>query len=133
MSVPSSPTCRNTWLLFCISADHVGFILGDDKQHSIALFHVNNNTRESSEIFSRAEEILHGHAISNERIHRHSSWGVSVAGAIQSEGERGGYTPVALGMHGSQEKGLLKDYILAGGTTTKLIGKIEKTALWCCP
>jgi hypothetical protein len=36
-------------------------------------------------------------------------------------------------MHGNREKGLMKDYIMAGGTTAKLIGKIEKTALWCCP
>lgn len=115
------------------AVDHVGFILADDKQHSITLFHVNNNTRESDEIFTRAEEILHGHAIGNERIQRHSTWGVSVAGAIESEGTRGGYAAVALGMHGSREKGLLKDYIIAGGTTAKLIGRIEKTALWCCP
>lgn len=59
--------------------------------------------------------------------------GVSVAGAIENEAEKGGYAAVALGMHGSREKGLFKDYILAGGTTAKLIGKLEKTALWCCP
>lgn len=116
------------------AVDHVGFILSNEIQHGITLFHVNNNTsRESAEIFARAEEILHGHTIGNERIRRRSTWGVSVAGAIQNEGEKGGYAAVALGMHGSHEKGLLKDYILAGGTTAKLINKIQKTALWCCP
>jgi hypothetical protein len=118
----------------CRAVDHVGFILSRENQHGITLLHVNNGTnRESTEIFARAEEILHGHNIGNERIRRRSTWGVSVAGAIQSEGERDGYAAVALGMHGSREKGLLKDYILAGGTTANLINKIEKTALWCCP
>ncbi len=116
------------------AVDHVGFILSSEAQHSITLFHVNNSTAsESTEIFAKAEEILRDHTIGDERILRRSTWGVSVAGAIQSEGEKGGYAAVALGMHGSREKGLLKDFILAGGTTAKLIGKIEKTALWCCP
>ncbi len=116
------------------AVDHVGFILAGENQHSITLMHVNNNTTcESAEIFARAEAILHGHNIGDERIHHRSTRGVSVAGAIQSEGEKGGYAAVALGMHGSLEKGLLKDYILAGGTTAKLIGRMEKTALWCCP
>ncbi len=136
----SEPGRKN--ILLCVdgsanayrAVDHVGFILSSEAQHSITLFHVNNSTaRESTEIFARAEEILHGHTIGDERIRRRSTWGVSVAGAIQSEGKKGGYAAVALGMHGSREKGLLKDYILAGGTTAKLIGKIEKTALWCCP
>jgi hypothetical protein len=116
------------------AVDHVGFILSGEDQHSITLLHVNNNTtRESAEIFTRAEEILHGHNIGDERLRRNSTWGLSVSRTIQSEAAKGGYAAVALGMHGSREKGLLKDYILAGGTTAKLIGKIEKTALWCCP
>jgi hypothetical protein len=136
----SEPGRKN--VLLCIdgsdnayrAVDHVGFILSTENQHSITLFHVNNGTtRESSGIFTRAEEILHGHAIGDERINRTSTWGVSVAGAIQNKGEKGGYAAIALGMHGSLAKGLLKDYIIAGGTTAKLIRKIEKTALWCCP
>ena len=116
------------------AVDHVGFILNNQQQHEITLLHVNNgDRRESKKIFSRCEEILHGHGIGDERINRNSTWGVSVAGVIQSESEKGGYAAVALGMHGNREKGLLKDFILAGGTTAKLIGKIEKTALWCCP
>jgi hypothetical protein len=116
------------------AVDHVGFILNDQQQHGITLLHVNNGTdRESKEIFTRCEEILHGHGISDEHIKRNSTWGVSVAGVIRNESEKGGYAAIAVGMHGIREKGLLKDHIIAGGTTAKLIGKIEKTALWCCP
>jgi hypothetical protein len=136
----SDPDRKN--ILLCVdgsensyrAVDHVGFILSTENQHRITLFHVNNNTtRGSSEIFTRAEAILHGHMINNERIRRAGTWGISVAGAIQNEGEKGGYAAIALGMHGNLARGFLKDYIIAGGTTAKLIQKIEKTALWCCP
>lgn len=136
----SHPGRRN--VLVCVdgsenayrAVDHVGFILSDQQQHGITLLHVNNGDgRETKEIFTRSEEILHGHGIGEERMKRNSKWGVSVAGVIQSESEKGGYAAVALGMHGNREKGLLKDFIMAGGTTAKLIGKIKKTALWCCP
>lgn len=136
----SAPSRKN--VLLCVdgsdnafrAVDHVGFVLATEKQHAITLFHVHNTTTvESDAIFARAKEILNGHNIGNDRIRCTSTWGMSVAGAIQSEGEKSGYAAIALGMHGTREKGLLKDYILAGGTMAKLIGKVEKTALWCCP
>jgi hypothetical protein len=39
---------------------------------------------------------------------------------------------VAVGLHGL-EHGVMKEFNLVGGTTSKLIYKLEKTALWCCP
>lgn len=116
------------------AADHVGYILSGQKQHNITLFHVKNGTgTDPGEIFTRAESILREHQIGEDRITREVAWGVTAAGAIQSESAKGGYAVVALGMHGGKDKGLLNDYIQAGGTTAKLISKIEKTALWCCP
>lgn len=115
------------------AADHVGYILSAQEQHTITLFHFDNNIGEDSgKIFRRAESILHEHGVGNERINRISTWGLSIPGSILSETEKGGYAAVAVGLHG-QEHSLMKDYNLAGGTTSKLINKIEKTALWCCP
>ncbi len=116
------------------AADHVGYILSNQKQHSITLFHVKSGAGAAAdEIFSRAETILHEHNIGADRISRNVAWGVTVAGAIQSESAKGGYAAVALGLRGGKDKGLLENYIQAGGTTAKLISKIEKAALWCCP
>jgi hypothetical protein len=116
------------------AVDHVGYILSNQRQHNITLFHVKTGAGTAAdEIFTRAEGILHEHNIGVERISRNIAWGVTVAGAIQSESSKGGYAAVALGMHSGKDQGLLQNYIQAGGTTAKLISKIEKAALWCCP
>ena len=115
------------------AADHVGFILSDQDQHKITLFHVESGTsKESEKIFQRAEAILNEHKIGAERILRNSTRGVSVPRTILSEIEKSNYAVVALGMLG-QGQGLLRDLNLAGGTALKLISKIEKVSLWCCP
>ncbi len=115
------------------AADHVGYILAAQDHHTITLFNVGQSIgTDSAEVFQRAEAILHEHGIGSERINRNSTWGLSVPGAIRSEAEKGGYAAVAVGLHG-QEHGLMKDFNITGGTTSKLINKLEKTALWCCP
>ncbi len=115
------------------AADHVGYILAAQDHHAITLFHVGKSIgTDSGEVFQRAETLLHEHGIGSERIGRNSTWGLSVSGAIRSEAENGGYAAVAVGLHG-QEHGLMKDFNVTGGTTSKLINKLEKTALWCCP
>ncbi|MGB3209161.1 MAG: hypothetical protein WBB19_00505 [Desulforhopalus sp.] len=115
------------------AADHVGYILSAQDHHTITLFHVGNGIGgDSSKIFQRAESILHEHKVGSERIDRKTSWGLSIPGSILSEAEKGNYAAVAVGLHG-QEHGPMKDFNMVGGTTSKLINKLEKTALWCCP
>jgi hypothetical protein len=115
------------------AADHVGFILAAQDHHAITLFHVDSALGgQADEIFQRAEAILEGHGVAQARISRNSTWNISIPGAILSEAEKGGYAAVAVGLHG-QEHGLMKDFNMAGGTTAKLLNKVEKTALWCCP
>jgi hypothetical protein len=116
------------------AVDHVGYILSAQDQHTITLFHVENAAeKQSDKIYQRAEAILLGHNIGAERINRNSAWGVSVPRSILGEIEKGGYAAVAVGMCGQKKQGLLKDLHLAGGTTVKLVSKIEKASLWCCP
>lgn len=116
------------------AADHVGYILADQPQQQITLFHVQNvkDYNDPAEIFGRAEEILNSYGIAGDRIRRESSWGLTVAGAIESEVERGGYAAVAVGLHGERQ-GQAKTTRLSGGITAKLISKVEKVSLWCCP
>jgi hypothetical protein len=115
------------------AADHVGFILAAQDHHTITLFHVGNALgAEAEEIFQRAKTILQGHGVSDARINRNATWNLSVPGAILSEAAKGSYAAVAVGLHG-QEHGLMKDFNMAGGITSKLINKLEKTALWCVP
>jgi len=116
------------------AADHVGYILADQPQQQITLFHVQNvkDYNDPAEIFVRAEEILKGYGIGSDRLRRESSWGMTVAGAIESEVERGGYAAVAVGLHGERQ-GQAKSTRISGGITAKLISKVEKASLWCCP
>ncbi len=114
------------------AVDHVGYILADQDQHAVTLFHVENGARSNSdELFAQATKILNEHGVRDDRIDRQCTWGLSVPGSILGESVKGGYAAVAVGLHG-QEHGLLKEINLAGGTTAKLISKIEKAALWCC-
>ena len=116
------------------AADHIGYVLSAQDQHTITLFHVENSTStlSSEEIFQQAEQILEGHAIKRDRINTQSSWGLSVPGTILSKLQKGEYAAVAVGLHG-QSNNVLKNFNLAGGTTSKLINRVEKTSLWCCP
>lgn len=115
------------------ATDHVGFLLANQPQHMITLFHVQNvkDFNIPGELFSRAEKILQGHGVAGERIRRDSCWGLTVAGAIESEAERGNYAAVAVGMHGERRQPGKAE--LAGGVTARLISKVERAALWCCP
>jgi hypothetical protein len=116
------------------TVDHVGYILAGQGHQKITLFHVETGTgAESAAIFSRAESLLHGHAINDDRISRKAARGLSVAGTIHSEIEKGSYAAVALGLHGETQGPAKKSLSLAGGITTKLISKAEKASLWCCP
>lgn len=115
------------------AVDHVGFILGNQNHQQITLFHVETSrSATSNEIFADAETILHGHGVGSQWINRHATGGLTVAGTILNEIDKGGYAAVAVGLHG-EKLGLAKSLKLAGSTTTKLISKIEKASLWCCP
>jgi hypothetical protein len=115
------------------AVDHVGFILGNQDHQQITLFHVETSgPATANEIFTKAETILHRYGIGSERINRRATGGLTVAGTILSELDKGGYAAVAVGLHG-EKLGLAKSLNLAGSTTAKLISKIEKASLWCCP
>ncbi len=113
--------------------DHVGYILTGQEQHSVTLFQATSGTDgKADEVFQRAETLLHAHQIAQSRIRRKTSWGLSVAGTILDELEKGGYAAVAMGLRGEKQE-REKSMGLSGGTTAKLISKMEKAALWVCP
>lgn len=115
------------------AVDHAGFILSRQTQHSIDLFHVESGSgMDPDEVFLRAAAILHGHNIKDERINSKFTWGFSVPGSIIAEINRGGYGAVVVGLHGHQ-RSVMKNFNLAGGTTSKLISRLEQTSIWCCP
>jgi nucleotide-binding universal stress UspA family protein len=109
------------------AVDHVGYILANQEQHAITLFHVGG---EEQAIFAPAMAILAEHGIGPERIGTKTTWGITVAGTLLSEAESGGYAAIALGMRGRDRS---SSQTLGGSVTIKVLGKLEKAALWCCP
>ncbi len=115
------------------AVDHAGYIVAAQEQHRITLFQATSGLdSHSEEVFQRAEALLHGHAVDRERITRKTDWGLSIAGTILSEVDRGSYAAVALGLGGERQERKIHGP-LAGENTIKLIGKVEKASLWCCP
>lgn len=116
------------------AVDHVGFILSKQDQHSITLLNVSNSIDSENEtIFDRAQACLIEYDIKPERINKITRWGLSIPGTILGEAQHGGYAAVSLGLRGHEKQGILKEYNLAGGTTSKIISKLENFSLWCCP
>ena len=115
------------------AVDHVGYILSLQDQHNITLFMVDNGSGlNSDKIFQKSIKILGDHAIANERIRTETTWGLNIAGTITSYAEKNNFAAIAAGLHGVNE-GFMKRMSLAGGTTSSLIERAEKVALWCCP
>lgn len=115
------------------AADHVGYILSAEKQHTISLFHVAGGSgMEAEKVFQSAETILKSHNVGTERIKRNATRKGSVAKSILGEIDKGRFAVVALGMRG-KEQSLLRGLSLAGSTTLKILSKLEKVSLWCCP
>ena len=115
------------------AVDHVGYILSLQDQQNITLFMVDNGSGLNSDtIFQKSIKILGDHAIANERIRTETTWGLNIAGTITSYAEKNNFAAIAAGLHGVNE-GFMKRMSLAGGTTSSLIERAEKVALWCCP
>lgn len=115
------------------AVDHVGYILSLQDQHNITLFMVDNGSGlNPDKIFEKSIKILGEHAIDNERIRTKTTWGLNIARTITSYAEKNNFAAIAVGLHGVNQ-GFLKGLSLAGGTTSNLIERAEKVALWCCP
>jgi len=115
------------------AVDHVGYILSQQDQHDVTLFHVENGAQlNSEEIFTRATEILSSHEIATERITQTKTWGINVASTLYNHAEKHGFAAIAVGLKGV-DQGILKAVHLSGGATGSLIQKAEKISLWCCP
>ena len=136
-----APEVGRTDVLVCVdgsegsfrAVDHVGYILSLQDQHNITLFLVDNGAvLNSDEIFKKSIKILESHAIGNERISTHTTWSLNIASTIASYADKNGFAAIAVGLHGI-DKGLMKRFNLAGGTTASLIKRTEKVSLWCCP
>jgi nucleotide-binding universal stress UspA family protein len=111
--------------------DHVGFMLRDENEHSVTLFHADTGEGENKEtILEAARRKLLDNWISNGRVNSvvMPTAITGVAKTILEEVEAKSYAVVGVGRVGVH-KGRLKEW-LVGSRTMKLLETLEKTALW---
>ena len=113
------------------AADHVGFMLSGQEQHGITLFQANSDEGKAETIFAAAEGILAGHGIDASRMRRKSDRGLSVVSTLLGELHQGAYAALAIGFRGERQEAEGGSGV--GSITARLIGKLEKASLWCCP
>lgn len=111
------------------AADHVGYILSDQKQHSITLYHVDGGNSANPEgVLDKANTFLSEHGIESQRIYKCIVKSRSVAKSIFAQIEKGRYAAVAMGFRGDRQGANI-----AGSTTLNIMKKTDKVSLWCCP
>jgi hypothetical protein len=111
--------------------DHAGFMLKDENEHSVTLFHVDSGEGQDREaIFNEARKVLLDNWISNGRVKSVASASTvtNVAKTILDEAQAGAYAVVGVGRAGIH-KGRLKEW-LVGSRTMKVLETIEKASLW---
>jgi nucleotide-binding universal stress UspA family protein len=111
-------------------ADHVGFMLEREEQHSITLLHVSTGKKGDPDvILNTARERLKINGIPDQRIRLMVVPGYRTVNTILEETERGRYAAVAVGRGGSEAQGFLGK-LLMGSVSMKLMETLEKSVLW---
>ncbi|MBI4805827.1 MAG: universal stress protein [Desulfovibrio sp.] len=136
--------CRNPMrhrknVLLCVDgsdqsqrvADHVGFILRNEPEHSVTVFHNRAQSLPEGEriedIMGQAGEILRQNGIEEERIDYLVKSSMDPADLILKQARQGEYAAVAVGRTGG--KPTTRDNIF-GTTSLTLLRKLEGSALW---
>ena len=134
-----NPTRHRRNVLLCMDdseealrvADHVGFILRDEPEHRVTVFHnraVGLPDGESIEDgMAKAGEVLRQNGVEDERIDFLVKSSKDQAGLILQEAKAGEYAAVAIGRSGGKPSTMANIF---GSTSLTLLRKLEGAALW---
>ena len=111
-------------------ADHVGFILQNEKDHGVTLFYVDEGGGKKAEsIMEQALRRLTDNGVEEGRIQSKVIWTQDVPKALLSEAEHGAYAVVAMGRGGSHQSGFLRKWLI-GSRSLKVMEALEGSVLW---
>lgn len=111
-------------------ADHVGFILGQEKGHNVTILHVDTGEMKNVQrVFDLPREQLLRNGVSTERITTRVIRAPRIARTILEEADRGEYAVVAMGRGGKEPQGIFQRF-LTGSQSMKLLETLEKAVLW---
>ncbi|WP_320173554.1 universal stress protein [Maridesulfovibrio sp.] len=113
-------------------ADHVGFMLGDNPNHEITMFHVHDSKEKgattSEDIFEITREHLEGNGVAPERIKELVVDGDDVAKAVLAQVAKKPYAVVAVG-RGEHDK-TAREKLFPRSLSVKLLHDLEGASLW---
>lgn len=111
-------------------ADHVGFVLENEPEHTVTLFHVAEEASgQAYGMMDRAKQRLIENHIAEERIREVVTLSQRVVPTILEEVENGRYAAVAVGRGGREKKGLFEKWLI-GSISMKLLEVLDKATLW---
>lgn len=134
------PNYDRSGVLLCVDgaapsvrmADHVGFMLADEKRHNITLFHVRGRGGAAVEekALASAKHALVDNGVEPGRISIQVVQAGDIAEAVMKEAAAGQYAVVATGRTG-KGKGLMSKFFM-GSVSMELLDNLEDAVLWVC-
>lgn len=127
-------------LLLCVDgsnpslrmADHVGFMLAGQEEHTVTVFHAAEGKLrfgpEVDEMFNRTSKALMENGLPESRIEFKAVRSSNPANAIMKENREREYAAVALGKRGTQPTKL--ETFFPSSLSIKLLRLLDETALW---
>lgn len=110
-------------------ADHVGFMLQEER-HGVTMFYVENKgTKPAKEVMSQAQDMLVENRVDPVRITEKPVSASNIEKAILEEAEKGAYAAVAVGYSGTKNEGLFGQFKI-GSVSKKLCYELQKASLW---
>ena len=112
-------------------ADHVGFMLSDQPEHTVTMLHANNGALRASEIdaaFDSAQAAMAGNGVPEERIGRKVIKTSKPVDAILGEARSEGYGVLAVGRRAGEPSA--RERLFPGSVSTRLLRAIDDTVLW---
>lgn len=134
-----SPEAGRKNVLLCLDgsytaievADHVGYMISDQEDHKVTLFHVDRGQNINiAKSFEAARKILLEHNVSESRISTKIVKAARVGQAIIKEAETHKYAVVAIGLLGRQNEGIKGWFI--SSKISNLLKNVDKAVIWCC-
>lgn len=111
-------------------ADHVGFMLEYETEHSVTVLHVDDgSTRNTDALLERVSQTLTGNGMASERFTHQVVRTSNVPRTIMELAESGGFAVVAMGRGGKEPKGFLQKWTM-GSKSLKIVQDMEKGAIW---
>lgn len=113
-------------------ADHVGFMLNDQPEHKVVLFHAAEHSLtgdgQVNDMLMAAQQKLLDNGFPEERIEYKVVRSNNVAKAVMEENTKGQYAAIALGKRGNRKAPL--ESIFPSSLSIKLLRLNEDAALW---